>query len=216
MYTLDLAARDCFDAYGVLDIETTGFDGAEDDLVAIGVGYYDGSGPADVEVITRASVRNDELALVSEAFAWLDRREPEGLVTYNGADFDLPFLEAKIASLDPEHLPPLEGQHVDLFTERKRLATQANAKWPRLEECLEAYDLPVAETVWEGEVLTNQAFGEALGPRYLAALEALEFGHVHDLEATIREYTAADIEATIALYEADVGRGYVPTYTRGD
>ncbi|MFB6362083.1 MAG: ribonuclease H-like domain-containing protein [Halobacteriales archaeon] len=215
MYTLDLSGPDRFGSYGILDIETTGLDGAEDDLVAVGLGYYEDSAAADVEVITRASVRNDERALMSEAYAWLTRRKPEGLVTYNGAEFDLPFLRAKADALGVDRRLPLEDEHLDLFSERKRLAEQANAKWPRLEECLEAYGLPVPETMWDGAVLTNERFGEEVGPRYLTALETLEFERVHDLESTIREYTAADIEATIALYEADVGRGDGPSDSNG-
>ncbi len=211
MYTIDLPATDRFSAYGALDIETDGLDGATDRLVAIGVGYHDGAGDPEVEVHTLSAARGDEAALVETAFAWLDRRAPEGLVTYNGTEFDLPFLRARLGALGVEALPGLSGRHVDLFTERKRLAAVDGEKWPRLEECLEAYGLPVVETDWEGEPLTNVRFGEELAPRYLRALSGLEFDRVRALEAVIREYASADVEATVALYEADAGRSWVAT-----
>lgn len=85
-----------------------------------------------------------------------------------------------------------------------------NKKWPSLEECLTSYDLPLYETTWRGDTLTNTRFGEELGPEYLAALE--NGSELTELEAVIHEYTASDIEANIALYEADVGRKYTPAY----
>lgn len=206
MYTLDLPESDHLETYGVLDIETDGLEGAEDHLVAIGVGSVDGSGPPEVDVLTLASARGDESALIESAIEWLDRRSPDGVVTYNGTSFDLPFLEARLSTLGLESGLGLAGRHIDLFSERKRLASAAGERWPRLEDCLKAYGLTVAETVWEGAPLTNARFGEELAPRYLRALDGLEFGRVRALERVIHAYTTADIEATIELYEADVGR----------
>lgn len=204
MNTLDRAETDRLPTYAAMDIETTGLDGTEDSLVAIGVGYQAEAVPREVEVHTLADARGDEVALIETAFAWLDRREPAGLVTYNGTAFDLPFLAARLDALGAEVDLTHPGRHVDLFTERQRLATLADERWPSLEACLEAYDLPVAVTDWEGDVLTNRRFGEELAPRYVHALETMEFAVVHAIERVIRDYTAADIEATLALYEVDL------------
>lgn len=212
MYTLEIDARDRFGAYGTLDIETDGFDGKTNELVAIGVGYYEASGSPDLEVFTRRQFA-DEAALIGAAFEWLTARHPEGVVTYNGLEFDFAFLDAKLEALgvDPGPSPP--SPHVDLFAPRRRLADRAGTKWPSLEECLRAYDLPVAETAWEGEPLTNARFGEDLAPRYITAIETGEATRAAAIDRTIDAYTAADIEATIALYEADVNRGYDPRYS---
>lgn len=211
MYTLEITDRDRFGAYGTLDIETDGFDGATNQLVAIGVGYYAAGGSPDLEVFTRRRFA-DEAALIGEAFEWLTARHPEGVVTYNGVEFDFAFLEARLEALGVDAEPP-PGPHVDLFAPRRRLADRAGAKWPSLEECLRAYDLPVAETAWEGEPLTNTRFGEDLAPRYLTAVETGEATRAAAIDRVIDAYTAADVEATIALYEADVNRGYEPRYS---
>lgn len=213
MYTRDLEQSDRFDRIATLDIETDGFDGRTNDLAAIGVGYYEaGTDRAEVEVVTRAASGNDEVAVIERAFEWVNRRDPPAVVTYNGGDFDLPFLRDRLNALEVEREPTFTGRHVDLYPPRKREADRLNQKWPRLEECLEAYGLPVSETRWDGRTLDNARFGEELAPRYLDALERADDGTVSGLEPTVREYAASDIEATIALYEADAGRRYEPGY----
>jgi hypothetical protein len=206
MTTIALPETDRFERFAALDIETDGLDGARDHLVAIGVGFQAASANREVAVHTLADARGDEARLIELAIEWLDRREPHGLVTYNGAEFDLPFLEAKLASLGHEPSLGLAVEHLDLFTERQRLASIKDEKWPSLEEALSEYDLRPAKTMWYDEVLTNTRFAEELAPRYLGALDALEFGLAKALDAVIVDYTAADIEATMSLYEADCGR----------
>ncbi|MDX1744975.1 MAG: ribonuclease H-like domain-containing protein, partial [Halobacteriales archaeon] len=77
MYTLDLPDDARLRRYGALDIETDGFDGAEDHLVAVGVGFVDNDGTREVEVHTLRETRGDEAALVDAAVEWLHRRRPE-------------------------------------------------------------------------------------------------------------------------------------------
>lgn len=215
MVTVALEADQRFDSIGTLDIETTGLDGSTDELVAIGVGYYEaGRETAEVEVVTRARTRDDERTLLADAYGWLNERTPGGLATYNGADFDLPFLDDRLAALGcrDEVTLPCADSHVDLYRARKRAADRAGRKWPSLEEALGAYDLPVHSTHWEADELTNSRFGEVLAPRYLDALARGDDATVDELEETVVAYTAADVEATVALYEADAGRTYVPRY----
>lgn len=210
MCTPGLPGSDRFDTYAALDIETDGLDGDVDRLVAIGVGYQPTDAPRDVRVYTLSDARGDEARLIEMAREWLARREPAGVVTYNGDGFDLPFLEAKVETLDARVNLDLPGRHLDLFVERQALADDAGEKWPTLEEALSAYNLRPGITVWDGDVLTNTRFAEALAPRYLDALDALEFGLVRALDPVIRHYASADIEATMALYEADIGPINIP------
>lgn len=200
----DLPTPERFDRFAALDIETDGLDGTEDSLVAIGVGFQTVDTDREVTVHTLADARGDEATLIETAIDLLHRRTPDALLTYNGAEFDLPFLEAKLDALDSTLTITLDGTHLDLFTERKRLATLADEKWPSLEESLAPYNLSPAKTIWYGEVLTNTVFAEELAPRYLHALETMDFGIVLALDDVIRHYTAADIEATMSLYEADL------------
>lgn len=211
MSTIDLPDADRFDTYAALDIETDGLDGTTDRLVAIGVGFQPAAGDREVCVHTLSDARGDEAGLIQTATDWLDRREPDGIVTYNGDGFDLPFLEAKAEALEADVELDLPGRHIDLFAERQALADASGEKWPSLEEALSAYNLRPAVTVWDGDVLTNARFAEALAPRYLDALAAMEFGLVRALDPVIRHYASADIEATMALYEADIGREYSPS-----
>lgn len=216
MVTIDLADRYRYDRIGTLDIETSGFDGRTDDLVAIGVGYYDATSGenAEVKVHTRKSVGGDERDLIRAAYEWLNDRGPDCLTSYKGKFFDLTFLDNKVDALGFSNCPPLEcaGTHVDLFPPRKRRANELNQKWPSLEESLDSYGIPEYETDWEGEKLTNTRFGEDLAPRYVNALVADNSETLEELESVVVEYTETDVEANIALYEADVGREYVPTY----
>lgn len=213
MHMLNLDEDHQFGDYAALDIETDGFDGKENNLIAVGVGYYDGDGRPEIDVITRASVDNDELAVIQEAYSWLDTRNPEGVVTYNGKGFDFKFLTDKLSVLGANPKPELSTPHLDLFPERQQLADRAGAKWPRLEECLRAYDIPIYETEWNGQQFSGEILAEEFAPLYLAALSNGEQGLINELEDILWEYTASDIEATIALYEADINRGYMPKYS---
>lgn len=214
MYTYGLPENARFDRIGAIDIETNGLDGAKSDLVSIGVGYYrEGQSPPEIDVITRANTNNNEIAIVKQAFEWINNREPEGIVTYNGSEFDFPFINKRLSALGVNEAPTLTGFHIDLYQPRKRAADQANEKWPSLEECLQANGIPIYETVWNGETVDNTRFGNELAPAYLKAIEKGEKGIVEHLDAVVREYTASDIEANIALYEADTGRHFEPSHS---
>lgn len=212
MHKLDLSGSHKFDSYGVIDIETDGFDGSVNSLVAIGAGFHDGSGSPEVAVSTYVSSGYDEASIIRHAYEWLNTFSPDGLITYNGTEFDFDFLSKKIDELDIQPQPSLPSNHLDLFSERKRLASQANKKWPRLEECLSAYNIPVDETEWNGNQLTGKLLAEKLAPKYFRAIKKDDRSKLQELETTIRRYTASDIDATIALYEADLGRKYNPSY----
>lgn len=216
MFEIELDPDQHFDSIGTLDIETNGFDGSADELVAIGVGYYEaGSETAEVEVITRDAVRGDERTLIENTYRWLNERAPDGLATYKGTDFDFTFLNDRIEALGIRERPALDcsENHLDLYPARKRIADQTGRKWPSLEESLDAYDIPVYSTKWEGAELTNTRFGEDLAPRYLSAVAQENTTILNEFEPIVFEYTASDVEANIALYEADAGRNYTPSYS---
>jgi hypothetical protein len=213
-----LPPEDCAEHFAVFDIETTGRDGTQDNVVAIAVGCYDLTMDyAEVQVFTFAG-EGDELTLIRNSYTWLENHCEEGVVTYNGVGFDVPFLEDRITALLPmeEEGPTLNcmDRHLDLFLRKKEFTTTVGSKWPTLEECLAAYNIPVQTVYWEGEELTNKRFGEYLAPRYLQAIEEDDRETIERLEKKIIEYAAGDIEATVALHEADARRSYLPDYTR--
>ena len=218
MFQCKLNADHCYDTVGTLDIETSGFDGAKDHLVAVGVGYHDTSNgdDAEVEVHTQRKCDGDERELIRSAFQWLNDRDPEALVSYKGSSFDMDFLYKKHIALKMSDLPTLEctRNHIDLFDPRKDLADQNGKKWPSLEESLAAYEIPDYVTEWNGGTLTNTRFGEELAPRYVSALQNGDNGMLDELESVVVEYTESDIEANLALYAADAGREYLPTYAQ--
>jgi len=213
--TLDLSDDQRYHSIGTLDIETSGFDGATEDLIAIGVGYCEAHGEnADVEVFTQKDFDGDEAELIQSAYNWLNTRNPEALATFKGSEFDFEFLEDKQQALGvtPDDLV-CRSNHVDLFVERKQ-ANPPNQKWPSLEESLDAYGIPEYTTMWGSVKLDNVRFGEELAPKYVAALNDRGDHSLDSLEAVVREYTATDIEANLALYEHDAGREYTPSYAR--
>lgn len=197
-----------------LDIETTGFDPADGEVVSLGVGVHDrgtSAGAATYETFHRTG--DGEAALVERALARLGASDADGLVSYYGRDFDLAFLRDRLAylrePLDPPAVATDGARHVDLFADRKRRADRTGEKWPSLEECLRAYDLPCPVTELDGEAITNDRFGEEVGPEYLGILDE-DSPRADALEAAIDHYLRTDLEANLALYYADVDEPFEP------
>lgn len=216
MSQLDLSSEHRYSNIGTLDIETSGFDGATEDLIAIGVGYYESdSDTAEVKVHTQQDFDGDEAELIRRAYDWLNSRDLDVLATFGGAGFDFDFLVDKCDALRVADRPDLLSwpEHVDLLAERKQ-ALPNHREWPSLEDSLDAYGIEEYETTWRGSKLTNTRFGDKLAPEYVSALQSGDTDTLDALEAVVREYTETDIEANIALYEADVGREYTPSYAQ--
>ena len=217
MFELDLSGTERYDSIGTLDIETSGFDGAEEDLIAIGTGYYEaGTDDAEVTMFSRKNVKGDETAVICSAYDWLNDRDPEALVSFGADYFDLTFLGDKIEALGFEDCPTLacERNHIDMLERRKPIADRNGKKWPSLEESIAEYGIPEYEVEWEGAKLTNSRFGEELAPKYIESLGEDDVEQWDAIEQTVLKYTESDIEANIALYAADTGRSYTPTYAR--
>lgn len=197
-----------------LDIETTGFDPADGEVVSVGVGVHDRGAPAEAatyETFHRAG--DGEAALIERALDRLDACGADGLVSYNGREFDLAFLRDRLERLGEPREPPAVAtdpdRHLDLFADRKRRADRAGEKWPSLEECLGAYGYPCPVTELDGEAITNGRFGAAVGPEYLATLGE-DSPRAAALEAAIDHYLRTDLEANLALFYADVGEPFEP------
>jgi|GEM_PF-1212838 len=216
-----------------VDIETTATDPSDGELVAIGVGVHDRADPladATYETFHRGgdsegreslgqparSAGDDEADLIDRAMARLDAADADRLVTYNGVEFDLPFVEGRLDRLGADTALPAITEpptHLDLFLDRKRRADENGEPWPQLEACLDAYGHAPPQTVWRGEPLTNTRFGEELGPAYLRTL-GTETGTRFraSLTEVMKHYLIGDLEATLALYYADLGEAVEGTY----
>ncbi|MFC6975108.1 ribonuclease H-like domain-containing protein [Halomicroarcula sp. GCM10025709] len=195
--------------YASIDIETDGIDPSESQTVAIGIGLYDElNEEQSIDVLTYGGALGCERTLIRRAFERINEFEPSALVTFNGMDFDLDYLQGRITRLPFDGEPELSctNHHIDLFRPRKRRASEVGEKWPSLEETLEAHGIVVEPTEWQGEELTNTIFGESLAPTYLQAVESGSQDRVQEMDRVIHKYTATDVAANISLYEADAGR----------
>lgn len=197
-----------------LDIETTHIEPADGEIVSTGVGVHDREEPgraATYDTFHRAG--DGEAALIGRAMARLAEHDADGLVSYNGREFDLSFLRARLdrlgESLELPAVATVTDRPVDLFYDRKRRADRDGVKWPSLEECLRASGYPCPVTELDGEAITNSRFGDEVGPEYLATLDE-DSPRSTALEGAIDHYLTTDLEANFALYYADVGVEFQP------
>lgn len=210
----ELSTNEIVTRYATLDIETSAVGPDEGQTVAIGIGTIDVlDGEMSVDVLSYGGAQGSEKTLIRRAFSRINEFEPSALVTFNGEWFDLDFLNGRIERLGFDRRPTLgcEEHHFDLFLPRKQKADAAGGKWPKLETVLSSHDFVMPVTEWRGQELTNTRFGEELAPAYLESVQQGNEVRVDDLESVIYEYTATDVEANIALYEADAGRQYSPS-----
>ncbi|WP_254830223.1 ribonuclease H-like domain-containing protein [Haloglomus salinum] len=209
-------ADDGVERVATLDIETTHWKPESGEVVAVGVGVHERGTPGS-EAVYDCLLRegDDEPAVIRDALDRLASYGADRLVTYNGAEFDIPFLHDRLRAhdADPVALPPVD--HLDLYADRKRRADETGRKWPSLEECVAAYDATPAETHWRGEPVTNSRFGEELGPEYLDAVRA---GDGTGLRAVVEHYLRSDLENNFLVYYGDVGTPFEPAFagTRRD
>jgi DNA polymerase elongation subunit (family B) len=204
-----LSPENIITRYASVDIETSGIDPTTSQTVAIGVGLYDELNQhQSVDVLTYGGAMGCERTLIRRAFERINDFEPRALVTYNGKEFDLPYLRDRIDRLSFDQRPELScvDHHIDRFLPRKEHADEVGQKWPSLEEVLSSHGITVEPTEWRGEELTNTMFGESLAPEYLQAVEEGDWERVEELDQLIHRYTMADVEANLVLYEADAGR----------
>jgi len=206
------------DTLVTFDIETTHYDPDQGETVAIGVGQHEvgsSGGEAQYETFAREQPGiDDERQLVERAFECIDRFDGDMPVSYNGVGFDMDFLYKRSPRFSESvPWPDLQttGHHVDLFTDRKA-ACGPNDKWPSLEECLESYDFPVPETIWNGAPIDNTRFGEEFAPASLDALTTGDEQKIDQFRGVLDHYLKTDLEANIALYCADQGLSFDPVY----
>jgi len=195
--------------YATLDIESDSIDPTGGQTIAIGIGLKDTmAGEQSIDVLTLGGAMGDEETLIRRAFERINEFDPSTLVSFNGCGFDLNYLSERLAILEATQQVELqcEDNHIDLFVPRKEKAEEQGIKWPSIEEVLEGHGLTVQPTHWCGEQLTNMRFGEELAPEYIQAIDEDRTATIDELETVIHEYVMTDIEANVALYEADVGR----------
>lgn len=195
-----------------LDIETTGFDAETAETVAIGVGLHERGTPgsdASLDCFYREAI-DDEAEMILSAAEQLAGYGADLLVTYNGADFDLPFLRDRLDELGvtPPSAPFDENAHLDLLTDRKAMP----GKWPKLEECVAAYGATPARTVWNGMDVDGGVFGEELAPAYLGGLAAEDDTRKTALRPVIEHYLESDLENNWLIYYGDLGVDFEPGY----
>lgn len=198
------------------DIETTHYEPAEGETVAIGVGEHTLGTPgvtATYDVLARDDFET-EGELIRRGIERIDAADADALVSYNGIDFDWDFLAERAERVGVAIEPPVlhaAGSHVDLFADRAALVEYRYDR-PSLEACLDSYDYPVPSTIWNGEAVTNKRFGQELGPALLAAMHDGDADQLDALRDVLAHYLITDLEANFAIYYADRGVAFSPAY----
>jgi len=203
-----------FDRVATLDIETTHYDPAKGEVVSIGIGVHNVGQDADsIEYVLyhrRDPSVDDEIEIIKQSFGALNMSGADGLVSYNGKDFDLEFLEDRLYLCGGEF--DTQGRmldtHIDLMQPRKQQCRQTGEDWPSLEDCLASYQLPIPKTKWRGAPIDNTRFGDELGPEFIGSLAEGDTGVLVDV---IEHYLRTDLEANLALFYADAGITFEPS-----
>jgi len=203
-----------YDRIATLDIETTHFKPTKGEIISVGVGFHERGEPGQSATFDTFHRNGEgEATTIQRAVNKMSEYDADGLVTYNGKDFDLEFIAGRLdllgETIEQPEIVTEDDKHIDLYVERKRRADRENVKWPSLEECLDSYGFPCPVTKWDDDVITNSRFGEEIGPAYLDALRE-NSQHASALQEAINHYLTTDLEANIALYYADIGENYSP------
>lgn len=204
------------DRVATIDIETTHFKPDKGETVSIGLGVHE-CGMSGEEVSYDLFHRDGEgeYELIRWAIHRLNNYDADLLISYNGRGFDLGFLNDRLDRLGASEISvtlDTPETHLDLFEDRKSEADRRDMKWPDLEECLRAYDLTPATTIWGGSKVTNSVFGEELAPECLQMLENGDRERQSALTDVIDHYLRTDLEANLALFYADIGTEFEPVH----
>ena len=203
-----------YDRVATFDIETTHYKASEGETVSVGVAVHDRTTDELTYQPFHRESGDDEAETISDALAFVESCDADAVVSYNGTDFDLGFLEDRCYRLGADNAvadADLEP-HIDVFADRKAVCDRTGKKWPKLEECLETYGFPEPVTEWDGRPVTNTRFGEELGPQYLAAVADGDRDRAAELREVIDHYLVTDLEANLAIYHADAGLEFEPEW----
>lgn len=195
-----------------LDIETTGTDAQTAETVAIGVGVHTRGEPgteAELDCFYRDST-DDEAEIITDAADQLAEYQADRLVTFNGHEFDLPFLGNRLEELGVAGVafPFSQEEHTDLFADRRA----DTGSWPKLEECVSAYGATPARTRWNDTVVDGGVFAEELAPAYLDGLASNDIERVDALRPVIEHYLESDLENNWLIYYGDLDEAFDPVY----
>jgi len=99
---------DGIDRIVTFDIETTSLEPRDGSLVSIGVAIHDVGAPgADAEyTLFHRQAPDDESTLIDRAVEAIDSADADALVSHNGIEFDLDYVEGRAGLLDHQFTPP--------------------------------------------------------------------------------------------------------------
>lgn len=191
------------------DIETTHWKPSRGEIVSLGVAIHDRESPlvdADIH-LTHREPGFSEVDVVKRSYEILAESGADFTVSFNGKDFDLDFIDKRLAAKGGDVSKPdllSDDAHLDLLhDDRKARANRSNQKYPSLEEALSSYGFDPEPQLWRGRPLTNVRFGDELGPAYLDAISNNELNE--DLRQVIDSYLADDLLKNLRLYYFDIG-----------
>ena len=222
-----------------IDIETAspfqsphegGFDNTDCfELVAVGLGYQSAPGaPVESTVLFRSGGWDDTwtAALLRDVVHWCASFNADGVLTYNGTQFDVIHLTNWADSLSQkgyitdtrDAIHQLFSSHIDLNTLAVQKYHDQIESWRsaiKLEQVCEWEDIPVIETKYsdyaigslrqdpaiDAEIVTNVHIGAILGEAFINSLESGtdQATEESELKRLLYDYTIADIEPLFTL-----------------
>ncbi|MFC4548949.1 MULTISPECIES: hypothetical protein [Halorussus] len=203
------------------------------ELVAVALGYRsDENDPIETEVLFREGgwEPTHTADLLGRTTNWLDGREFDDVLTYNGSGFDLVHLlnwaretdDAGLSDRALDRMRALEEKQIDLkfpAIEHHGDLIWKNHEFPKFEKVCTARSVPTAETKYADydvsddflrnlnrteEVVEGWHIGTTLGEQYVAGISAgLEDTLTYrELERLLFDYAEADVTPLFELFDS--------------
>lgn len=186
-----------------LDLETVplvdepGFQNPEHwEIFAVALAHRSNPGAtieASVKIRERAGT-DFERRLLSEMCGWIELRDPDRLITYNGENYDIPILRERSGGRTESLIN--QTPHEDVYNHVRDKASEGESC--SLDAALDRHDIEAPDVEFEGEKIDGADM-----PRFARALwsDLVSGDRREEVLRVVEWYAASDVRPLIELYD---------------